>query len=246
MAFAPYVESLVKTIGVLNALGIEYTYWCCRSDFHIETNANHALTQAMDNAEITDIVLIDSDQSWIPEDFVRILLCPGSVVGASYRMKNRWDQYTGEIVFKDGVPVGKIMPDGKPLLEARKIAGGFLKIKTDVLRKFHEAYPDNRIDVKDGEVTTFFERVKKDKTVSDQDIVFCNRLIDIGVDLWIDPTLKVGHWGLTEFEGDFDAYLKYGAVPEDEEGSLKKLEATLIAANKAIADGFVPPKIKRV
>lgn len=217
IAFAPYVESLAITLGVLSKLGIEWDYWCRRSDFHVERALNQALTMAMNREDVTDIIIIDSDESWKAEEFVELLLSPGSVVGGTYRMKNNWEKYVGVIKQQDGVPVGRLKKNGKPLIEASRVSAGFMKIRKEVLKKYHDAYPELRSeeetpghkpDEPTGDITIFFERMKEGKTIYCQDMAFCKRLEDIGVDMWIDPTLKIGHWGFHEYAGDFDKYLK--------------------------------------
>lgn len=222
LAFAPYIGSLATTLGTLSKCGIDWDYWCRMSDFHIERAVNDALTLAMNRDDITDILIIDSDESWKAEDVVRLLLLPGSLVGASYRMKNRWETYVGQIKIKDGVPVGKMMPDGKPLIEARKVSAGFMRIKKEVLKKYHDAYPEMRSN-EEGEgteTTIFFERMRKGQTVYCQDMAFCEKLEAIGVDMWIDPTIKVSHWGFSEYEGDLDGFLK-GADMTQASGKLE-------------------------
>ena len=213
LAFAPYVESLAATLSVLSKLNIEYQYLCRRSDFHIERALNETLTELM-SSDFTDVFLIDSDQSWRAEDFVRLLHLKEDVVAGTYRMKNRWDEYVGSIQRKDGMPQGKMMPDGTALLGAERVAGGFLRIKIDTLRKFSESYPELRSETPPGfdnnikEITLFFERMKENGTVFCQDMAFSKRLRDIGVELWIDPNLKIGHWGFHNYEGDYDKHLR--------------------------------------
>lgn len=140
MAYAPYVISLANTLGVLSALGIKHQYLARPSDFHIERAVNNTLTEIMERDDFTDVLLIDSDESWEAEGVVRLLLHPDEIVGASYRMKNSWHRYVGDPkIDENGWHVGRVLADGTALLAADRVAGGFMRIKVSALRKWAAA-----------------------------------------------------------------------------------------------------------
>lgn len=209
-AYSPYVESLARTIGVLDKLGIAWDYWPSHGTFYLEHSINGSLTKIMNDPEITDVLIIDSDESWEPESVVRILMHEDEVVGGSYRKKNSWESYIANLVPSDDEnPVGKMLPDGTALLKAEGMASGFMRLQTSVLRKFHEAYPEARRNEVDGTLSTeFLDKWRYGNVVFSHDLGFCKRLSDIGIDLWIDPMIKIDHWGITRYPGDFDKYLR--------------------------------------
>jgi hypothetical protein len=213
VAYAPYVRSLATTLGVLSKLGIDHEYLMRPSDFHIERAINNTLTEIMERGDFTDVLLIDSDESWEPEGVLRLLAHPDEIVGASYRMKNAWEQYVGTIKYQDGLPVGRMLADGTPLLEAERVAAGFLRIKVSALRKFHDAYPELRSTEPDGVKTQFFTRIIRDGVIHCQDMAFSRLWKEIGGLLWIDPNIKIGHWGMDCHEGDLVAHLKKQHTP---------------------------------
>lgn len=207
MAYAPYIRSLATTLGVLSELGIRHDYMMRPSDFHIERAINNTLTEIMDT-DVTDVLLIDSDESWEAEDVVRILLHPEEIVAASYRMKNNWSEYVGEVKYLDGMPEGRMLKDGTPLLCAERVAAGFLRIKVSALRKWAAAYPELVSDEPDGKKVQFFSRMIEDGVVHCQDMAFSRRWLDIGGKLWIDPNINVTHWGFEPHHGDMNGYLR--------------------------------------
>lgn len=215
VAYAPYIRSLVTTLGVLNAMGVKHDYLMRPSDFHIERAINNTLTEVMERGDFTDVLLIDSDESWEPEGVIRLLLHPEEIVGGSYRMKNAWDKYVGEVKYKDGFPLGKMLPDGTALLEANRVAAGFLRIKVSALKKFHDHYPELRSNEPDGVKTQFFTRIIRDGVMHCQDMAFSRLWIEMGGQLWIDPEIKIGHWGLDCHEGDLSGHLKKVHGPEN-------------------------------
>lgn len=214
LAYAPYVRSLATTLGGLSALGIRWDYLCRLSDFHIERAVNNTLTEIMERDDFTDVLLIDSDESWELEGVLRLLAHPEEIVGASYRMKNSWDHYVGRPIYRDGLPVGRMLADGTPLLEADRVAGGFMRIKVSALRKWAAAYPELVSEEPDGKKVQFFSRMLADGEMHCQDMAFCRRWLDIGGKLWIDPNIKVGHWGMTCYEGDLVAKMKGDHAPK--------------------------------
>lgn len=217
-AYAPYVISLAQTLGVLSKLGVECDYLARPADFHVERAINNTLTEIMERDDFTDVLLIDSDESWTPEGVVRLLLHPEEIVGASYPMKNRASQYVGAIQLRDGCPVGRILPDGTALLAADRLAAGFLRIKVSALRKWAAAYPELVSDEPDGRKVQFFSRMLADdgdgKTVYCQDMAFSKRWLDIGGTLWLDPMVKVNHWWMECHNGDFDKHLREISKPD--------------------------------
>jgi hypothetical protein len=211
-AYSPYIQSMVETVAVLDRLGVSWDYWPSHGSFHLERAVNGALTKFMNDDEATDILLIDSDESWDAGGIIRLLLHPEEVVGGTYRMKNRWEHYISFGAVEDGHPVGKMLADGTALLKTDAVAGGFMRIKKSTLKKFHDAYPELRVHEKDGERevtdTLFFEAKVIDGLFHSHDVLFCRRLREIGIDLWIDPLIRIDHWGMTRYEGNYDKFLR--------------------------------------
>lgn len=206
-AYAAYIGSLAQTLAVLSKLNIEHQYFLQPSDFHVERSVNTFLNDMME-MDFTDVLLIDADETWQAETVVKMLYLPDEIVGASYRMKNRWNEYTGSILYKDGMPVGRMLADGTPLLQATSLPGGFMRIKVSALKKFAAAYPELIADDGAGPKTQFFTRMVHNGIVYCQDAAFCKRWTDTGGTLWLDPMAKIGHWGMTCYEGDMEAKLR--------------------------------------
>ena len=211
-AYSPYIQSMVETVAVLNKLDIAWDYWPSHGSFHLERAINDALTRFMNDEEATDILLIDSDESWDAAGLVRLLTYDDEAVGGTYRMKNRWEHYISFVHSREGHPVGKMLPDGTALLRTDAIPGGFMRLKKSALRKYHDAYPELRVNEKDGDrestATLFFEAKVVDGMFHSHDVMFCRRLREIGVELWIDPMIKIDHWGITRYAGDYDKFLR--------------------------------------
>lgn len=227
-AYAPYVISLAQTLGTLSRLGVQWEYMARPSDFHIERAINNTLTELMERDDFSDVLLIDSDESWEPVGVVRLLLHPQEIVAASYRMKNNASEYVGHIRRVDGAPVGIMQADGSALLEAERVAAGFLRIRISALRRWAAAYPELVSDEPDGRKVQFFSRMLVDegdgrKTMACQDMAFSKRWRDIGGQLWIDPMVKVDHWWMEPHKGDLDAHLRAAGKTEAALAAVKQM-----------------------
>lgn len=220
-AFAPYTISLARTLGLLSKLGIEWDYLARPADFHIERAINNTLSEVMERDDFTDVLLIDSDESWKAEDVVRLLLYPQEIVGATYIMKNTEENYVGSLVHRDGIPVGLMQSDGTALLQANRVAAGFMRIKVSALKKWAAAYPDLISTEPDGVKHQFFSRMidvdegSGNRMTFCQDMAFSKRWLDIGGEMWIDPNIHIGHWWITNHQGDFDKHLRSRKAEQD-------------------------------
>jgi hypothetical protein len=216
----PYCNSLVKTLFLFHKLGIKCDYEAIRGDFHVERAINHSLTKFLNDDEATDFFIIDSDESWEAEDVVRILNRPEEVVGATYMLKNDEMKYVA--VFnssEDGYFVGKILDDGNALLEALRVPAGFLRVRKSALQKVVDKNPDDYFVIPDGRVYRFFWNEILNGNFIGMDYAFSDKLRDAGVQLWIDPMVKINHWGINEWKGDLDKELRDLKAYQDAQGA---------------------------
>jgi hypothetical protein len=61
-------------------------------------------------------------------------------------------------------------------------------------------------------VICFFDFELKDGHYVGEDYLFCDRAREQGFEVWIDPTIKLGHMGVHEFEGSFGEEFLYPLI----------------------------------
>lgn len=215
-AFAGYTHSLCLSSMVLNRLGVQWDYWCSSGDFHVERAINKALTMFVES-EYDDFLCIDSDEAWNPDGLLRLVAHEEPLVGAAYRKKNRWNQWTATLALDpNGCPQGKITASG-PFIRADRLPFGYLRIKKAPLLKFQETFPDRwywDTDDRDGKppekvkVTQFITTALRDHEFFSQDFNFSEEMKALGFELWLEPNITIGHFGLTEYIGNLDQYLR--------------------------------------
>lgn len=202
-----YTQSMVATAIALERHGVKWDFWPVHGEFHIERAINSCLSKFLHDPEATDIILIDSDESWDVMSIFRLLSHEEEIVGGAYKMKNHWEAYTCSLRIENGVPIGRILNDGTALLEALRVPAGFLRLRKPPLRRYidkhSECYQDG-----DGLIWPFFQTAIRDGKFFSQDFNFSERLRENGEKLWIDPNCRISHFGLTEYPGHLDADLR--------------------------------------
>ena len=213
-----YAASMVGTTMVLERLGIKFDYWSVAGNFHMDVVVNSHLQKFLDHPEATDIIIIDTDESWNPQHLVRLLMHEEEAVCGVYLQTNPVERkfpVVLETAPDDGSQIGKMLPDGNCLLRALKVPSGFLRLKRSALEKYVQAYPDDWYWSDEKKVQIFFQNEVRDHVFHGMDFVFTEKLRKCGVDLWVDPICDVSHWGPAEYRGTLDAYLRNLKIMQD-------------------------------
>jgi hypothetical protein len=216
---APYIQSMVALAIVLERLGVRWDFWPVFGDFDIDRCLNEAYTRFMEDDDASDILSIDSDESFDPLGVLRLLAREEEIIGGAYRMKNNWREWTANwyIDAATGQPKAKtdtIDPVRKEaLLAAHRLPWGFLRIKKSALEKYVAHFPDLHYRNHRGKkITIFAEKQYRtnggtERTLFTQDSVLSERMREAGVQLWLDPNITIGHWGNAEFRGNLRDHL---------------------------------------
>ena len=195
-----HANSLVQTIKVAPQLGIEVVPIWLSYDALVQ-RARNDLMAIMLEGMFDDIVFIDADIDWNPEDFFKLLNHPVDVVGGTYRKKGDAEMY-----------VAKILDHTKPvnsqtgLYSTDGLGTGFLRMS----RKAVQYLWDNSTPYEEkdqGKVRRWiFDVIVKDNDLISEDILVCQKLKDGGFDIWLDTTITCGHTGMKRYTGDFAAW----------------------------------------
>ncbi len=224
-------ESMIYTLRMLSQAGIEWDLIRVSGDSYVDRAKNTIVANFLET-DGTDLVMIDSDESWHPTAISRLLQHPEDIVAGAYPFKNNWGQFAGHplVEMKEGIPVniGRPLSDGSVLLEAYSITGGFLRIKREALVKYARTYPEDvYLDdfawpSRPGRIyTAYFMCDIKDYIRYGEDSYFSRRMRECGVKLWIDPNITINHHGMNTWSGNMhESRLR---APEE----IKKIEEEL-------------------
>jgi len=195
-----YANSLIQTIRMGLQLGIEIMPIWLSYDALIQ-RARNDLMGIMIESGFDDIVFIDSDIDWVPEEFFKLLNHPVDVVGGTYRKKGDLEQYVAKIL-----DTKRSRDPSNGLIHAEGLGTGFLRMsKAAVQYLWDNSTPYEEKD--QGKVRRWIFDVEiKNGEIFSEDILVCQKLNDGGIPVWLDPTITCGHIGTKRFAGNFEAW----------------------------------------
>ena len=159
------------------------------------------------SSDCTDLMFIDSDINFDAEDIFRLMAWnidpkKGIVAGIPVARK-KGKVYISTLDTDDDE---HIFMDKMGLIRAKRVATAFMMIRRDVFTQLKDAHPEwvYHDEKKVGdEMIAFFDFALKDGNYIGEDFLFCDRARELGFEVWIDPTIKLGHMGVEEFSGSF-------------------------------------------
>ncbi len=190
----------------------------------IELGRALILDYAVKTPPITDVMMIDDDMGWNPDDLIRLWASDKGLVAGVGRRKgtlgsdNPGGYATLFLTAEGGERKAHMLPkelrfpvdteDG--MMEVEGVGAAFLRIRVEAIRRMVAHYPELIGRVAMTTPTGAVERMllpllfKTDIFGGDyqtEDYSFCNRWRAMGEKVWIDPTIKLRHWGEHCWEG---------------------------------------------
>jgi glycosyltransferase involved in cell wall biosynthesis len=215
-----YTMALAKTLVHLQQLGIRSWMQFVVGNSNLP-RARNELVAAFLASDYDDMVFIDDDMGWQPNDLVRLLASDKDLIGAVGCKK---------VVRPDTDPArwclraldGPLVQDAMGAIEVEAVGTGFLKIGRPVLEAMIAAHPDwkrrgwpNMPEAVRAKYHQFFRFDPNDAEEIGEDIAFCREWRGLGGSVWVDPTIRLIHVGEYEYAGDLEALLE--AMPSSDE-----------------------------
>lgn len=147
---------------------------------YIQDLRNNIVKDAIKN-KADYLMFVDSDLTFPPDGIKKLLDHKKDIVGGMYNMKSLPLTNTIKIADKDGKRLdvdGAMVPE--ELFKCYAIPTGFMLIKLDA--------------IKDMEFPFDFGR-EEDGQLIGEDVNFCIKAQQKGLEIWCDPTIKIGHIG---------------------------------------------------
>jgi hypothetical protein len=151
-------------------------------------------------AEVDDLIFIDSDQSWTQKDFGNLISPTVDVIGGAVISKNDLVHYNVKTF--DG---HYEMYYG--LIVARAVGTGFMRFSKRAIKMLWESSPE----YKDGDKT--YRHVFETKVVNGQllgeDVCVCHKWREFGENVYVHPDISVSHIGKKRWDGgSFKDYVR--------------------------------------
>jgi hypothetical protein len=197
----PYAMSLLDTNEILRNHGYEVLVRLPVGGSLLVADRNRIL-QMFWELEADYILCIDSDLGWDPRVILKML---------HDIEENGKDFVAGVYPSRDGKgfnfrpfqePDGRItMCEKTNLLKMEYIPAGFMLFTRDVVKKLRDNNPQRYYSPKDPRSDTestycLFDTEVWEGEFWGEDYVFCRRVGEVGVDIWVDPLIEFNHAGV--------------------------------------------------
>lgn len=175
---------------------------------HIEgcsiiTKARNALAHRFLKSDCTDLLFIDADINFKVADVLRILaLSDGKdIVAGAYPRRSEDRRFFTDLYYDAHGALE--LSDG--LLRVERVGTGFMLIRRHVFERLEADHPEWRffVNTENTHHTAFFDFKQTPDGYIGEDYLFCDRAREAGFAVWIDPDINLGHFGSTEFTGNF-------------------------------------------
>lgn len=205
--------SLAKLAQQLPQHGIDMTIGSV-CGCSVVSRARNLLVRDFLDSDCTDLMFIDADINFEPDDVLRLMAWASDpkkgIVGGVPRTRKTNKVYIAQLdQDEEGVTMNRM-----GLVRAKRIATAFMMVRREVFERLVNENPQwNYYDhTADRQLNAVFDFLVTDEGYMGEDYLFCDRAREIGYEVWVDPTIKLGHMGVQEYEGDFGADILYPMI----------------------------------
>jgi len=183
-------------IGIQNGVNIIPIYMSFDS---LVQRARNDIVQLALKTGVDDLVFIDTDQDWNPQDFFKLLSHDVDVVGCPVPKKSDVPTYNIKLVSKPY----KVLDNG--LVEVDSVGTGFLRVTKDALQQLWDDSEEYSEDNKTCRMV--FNIGIVDGKLHSEDVIFCAKWKALGGKVYIDPTIDSAHSGEKRWIGNFQPWI---------------------------------------
>ena len=194
----PTVISLMATVDMMKNKGIPFELQLQVNGSIIEWARSKVVDVFVNECDKNRLFWIDSDISWKPEDFMRLLALSTKypVVGAVYPAKQE------EIIFYIQTDGDVLESNEDGLLSIRGLGLGFTVVHRHVIEKLHAKAPELKMPY--GKTMRHMFRCDSENgEFRGEDMAFFSDVKALGYPVLIDPTVVLGHVGPKVYTASF-------------------------------------------
>lgn len=216
-----YTISLLNSIQYLNMNGIQCEFDFVGNESLIPRARNRALNKFL-QSDCSHLLFIDADISFPHDAILDLIKKDKDVVGCAYPKKEintkrllmslqiekdsveEHDSRLLEFVFNIHRDSNNNIERDGDYVKARHIGTGFMLIKRDIINKLCEKHTELMIkeDSNSPEYCGLFCCKIKNKEYLSEDYSFCDRVMDIDGEIWLNIKHNLTHTGLYRFSSD--------------------------------------------
>jgi len=181
----------------------------------VVSRARNLLTQDLLDSDCTDLIFIDSDINFDAADIFRLMAWTSDpkkgIVAGVPRTRSTTKTYIGTLDYDEN---GELTMNGRGLVRAKRVATAFMLVRREVFEQMAAAHPEWKYyDTRsDRTLTAMFDFQVTEEGYMGEDFLFCDRARELGFDVWIDPSISLGHMGVQEYIGNYGKDILYPMV----------------------------------
>ena len=188
----------------------------------VVSRARNLLAQDLLESKCTDLIFIDSDINFDPADIFRLMAWASDpkkgIVAGVPRIRDSNTVYIADMDYDEN---GELTMNRMGLVRATRVATAFMLVRRDVFETMAEAHPEWSYYDKRSErnLTAMFDFKVTDEGYMGEDFLFCDRTRELGFEVWIDPTITLGHMGVQEYVGNYGKDVLYPMIVPQKEAA---------------------------
>lgn len=196
-----HASSLSETCKLGLAQGINVFCIYMSYDALVQRARNDIVKLALET-NVDELVFVDCDIDWKPEDFIKLVNHDADIVGAVYPKKYDEESYPVKLLDEYKVNENNLVEvDGLPM--------GFTKIKRKALELIWDNSKEYREPHKEHPIRMVFDiNINEEGYLVSEDISFCDKWKSLGGKLYLDPTIDLAHVGTKRWIGNFSNWIE--------------------------------------
>ncbi len=203
------VISLIVSIREILEKGWEYPKFYFRVGDNDLCRARNAIIFYFLKGDCTDLVLIDSDISWGSGALTRLVSHPKDFVVGAYR--GRSDDETYFIQWPKQREMWQDPNTGYPLLKVDGAAIGFCRLTRGCVMELVASlegrhFTDPRAPHE--KIPWLIDFETHDGVRGEEGYSLCRRWRELGGDVWVDPTINLGHIGPKTYQSNLIGFIE--------------------------------------
>jgi glycosyltransferase involved in cell wall biosynthesis len=186
----------------------------------VVSRARNLLAQDMLDSNCDYLMFIDSDINFEPEDIFRLMAWGSDpkkgIVAAVPRTRSETKTYIANLDYDEN---NELTMNGMGLVRAERVATAFMLVRREVFVELDAAHPEWRYYDKrtDRTVPCMFDFMLTEEGYIGEDYLFCDRAREIGFEVWVDPSITLGHMGVQEYVGNYGHDILYPMIVPQKE-----------------------------
>jgi hypothetical protein len=162
--------------------------------------ARDTIAQRFLESGLDDLIFIDADVGFDLAGFSSLMTAPSdaAIVMGMYRVKDDRLRFPG-LMYE---PIQR-HPETNRLIKMQNGPGGFMRVKRHVFEKMMEEYPEDYYMCDGKRMYSFFPCGPLDHQFKGEDIMFCERAIACGFDVWGVQDVALDHTGPKTFSANW-------------------------------------------